>query len=253
VKKRSSLRWHWLLGLGLSLGLAALVVVAFQWAEYTHYLAVKQVIITGNRIIPDEEYRKIIGDLQGQPITSVHPGEVGSRLEEHPYVQAARVSRLFPATVKVELVERIPLAMVNIQPLVLIDAEGVVLPDVGNALDLPLPSLSNFNTARELYPAGQPVLSRKVMEATSLLARVRREYPRLYRNLSEIRLNPQDEYELILSEEPTRVVLGKANLWDKLVVLREFEKTVGHRRHLTDYTYLDLRYKNQVIARERRT
>jgi hypothetical protein len=113
-----------------------------------------------------------------------------------------------------------------------------------------MPSLSKFNSAKSLYPLGKSALSQNVLDAVSYVTHIKINYPNLYENLSEIRLNRHEEFELILEEEPTLVSLGKTNITEKLFILKEFDGILPLRRKLTDYRYLDLRYKNQIIARE---
>ena len=50
------------------------------------------------------------------------------------------------------------------------------------------------------------------------------EHPRLFENISELRLNNQDDFEIILLEQPTKVVLGKNQLIKKLNVLIRLKK-----------------------------
>ncbi len=242
---------RWIIGSILVPFIIGLIWTAFKWADYNSYLSINRIQIQGASIIEPQEYLELLGDITDTPIAQIKLDEIRSAIEAHPYVRATRVSRHYPNTIKIELVERQPIAMVNIPPMVLIDAEGVVLPETDNTINPQLPCLSNFNPAKQLYPVGEQALSQKVIEATKIVTQIRRKYPSLYRNLSEVRLNHREEYELILSEEPTRIVLGSDDIWFKLLILKEFERSITPLRKLTDYTYLDLRYENQVIAREK--
>ena len=77
------------------------------------------------------------------------------------------------------------------------------------------------------------------------------EYPRLFENISELRLNNQDDFEIILLEQPTKVVLGKNQLIKKINVLMKFKNQLQlFNKNITDYKKLDLRYDRQIVARE---
>ena len=54
---------------------------------------------------------------------------------------------------------------------------------------------------------------------------------------------------IILSDRPTRVILGKKNIITKLNILKTFDKSLGQRQ-LTDFRLLDMRYNKQLVARE---
>ena len=75
------------------------------------------------------------------------------------------------------------------------------------------------------------------------------EYSDLYENISELTLNKDDEYVIILADRPTRVILGKNDINKKLHVLKSFDKALGQRQ-LTDFQLLDMRYQKQLVARE---
>ena len=85
----------------------------------------------------------------------------------------------------------------------------------------------------------------------NLIAKIVDTYPSLYRNISEVTLNANDEYVIILADYPTKVILGNIDIWSKIEILGKFENSLKNKRQLSDYNYLDLRYTNQVIAKER--
>ena len=85
----------------------------------------------------------------------------------------------------------------------------------------------------------------------NLITRILDYYPALYSNISEITMNANDEYVIILARYPTKVILGNTDVWDKIQILGKFEHSLSNKRQLSDYKYLDLRYDNQVIAKER--
>jgi len=101
----------------------------------------------------------------------------------------------------------------------------------------------------DLNPEGEQTYSIKVKEAVAILNKLSKGYPTLYENISELTLNSHDEYVIILTDRPTRVILGKNDIFSKLNILKNFEEALGQRQ-LTDYRLLDMRYKKQLVARE---
>ena len=55
---------------------------------------------------------------------------------------------------------------------------------------------------------------------------------------------------MILAENPTIIMLGNNDTHNKIDLLKAFEKTIGTKKEITDFAYLDMRYNNQVIAKE---
>ncbi|MEC9474322.1 MAG: hypothetical protein VX746_00180, partial [Candidatus Neomarinimicrobiota bacterium] len=67
--------------------------------------------------------------------------------------------------------------------------------------------------------------------------------------ISELTINKNDEYVIILSEQPTKVILGRDNISRKIKILKNFDKALGQRQ-LTSYRLLDVRYSKQLVAME---
>ena len=86
-------------------------------------------------------------------------------------------------------------------------------------------------------------------EAVDILRELSTNYRDLYENISELTLNKDDEYVLILADRPTRVILGKENINLKFNILKSFDKALGQRQ-LTDFSLIDMRYNKQLVARE---
>ena len=235
----------------MSLIIMLLIYVSFSWSSYTKLSQLKEIKISGSSIISDKEYSSKLEPLKGVELEEINLREVSILLESHPYVKAARVSRQYPSTLSVEIVERQPVAMLNIDPILMLDRDGIILPDQGKADDYIIPFLSGFNPAKELYPAGQQTISVKVQETMELITRIVDTYPSLYGNISEVTLNANDEYVIILADYPTKVILGNIDIWSKIEILGKFKNSLRNKRQLSDYNYLDLRYTNQVIAKER--
>ena len=193
----------------------------------------------------EQDYRKIISQLDYDIIYSTDVVEIRKVLESNPFVKAARVSRHFPNRINIQIVERKPLGIINIDNQLMIDDEAVVLPGKKYSEDYLIPVLSGFNSAIELYPQGEKTYSIKVKEAVDILKKLSIHYADLYENISELTLNKDDEYVLILADRPTRVVLGKDNISLKFDILKSFDKALGQRQ-LTDFRLIDMRYNKYV-------
>ncbi len=254
LKKKKRIIWFKAIisVLGFS-AIFSLIWSAFWWSDYHNTLAIKNVVFSNTVILDKQNYRNTFGDLIGASIDEINLTRVTELVESHPYVLAARVSHRYPGTIMIEIMERTPIAILNTQPMVMLDEEGYILPDMENMGDFLVPSLSNFNPAPELYPAGEKVLSVKVKESIEWLSHLRREYSFLYDNLSEIRLVSDNDIELILAEEPTKILLGNEDLWTKIEILKQFRFDLKPNKELTDFSYLDMRYINQIIAKDRRS
>ena len=125
------------------------------------------------------------------------------------------------------------------------------MPDLGDVGEEIIPIMSGFNTARGLYPIGHQTVSQKVLESVKLIAYIIEYFPHIYDNLSEVTLNSNDEFVLILANYPTKVILGTERFYEKIQILNSFAETLPENKGLHHFTILDLRYNRQIIARER--
>ena len=237
----------------ISVSLTFLFLLTFwgsiKWANYQHAFDVNNIRISGYKIVKETDYQKIVNEFDIQTINSADLQKIAIKIEKHPFVKAARISRHYPNQLRVDIVERIPLAILNLESILMIDNEGFILSDQVYSQDALIPVLSGFNSAKDLYPEGEKTYSIKVKEAVSILTKVLNGYPELYENISELTLNKDDEFVIILVDRPTRVILGKDEILTKLNILKNFDQALGQRK-LTDYRLLDMRYKKQLIAKD---
>ena len=248
-KKKMSIRL--LISSSLSGLMLILIIASLKWSSFTQMNLLEDIEIHGAHIIPDEDYKSSLVHLLGTSINEINTREMSLLLESHPFVNAARVSTIFPNRIQVEIIERYPVALLNMDPPLFIDEDGVILPNIGNVNDRIIPIMSGFNSARELYPIGHSSVSQKVLESVRLIDYIIEYFPKLYNNLSEVTLNSNDEFVLILSEYPTKVILGNSDFKNKINILNSFEKSLPQTQGLDHFTLLDLRYNRQVIARTR--
>ena len=237
------------IGIGLSLFFLITLWGANSWANYRQIFEVKEIAINGYEILDKKDYQEIVDQFDIRSIHGVKMQKIAETIEANPFVKAARVSRRFPNQITINIVERKPLAILNMDSFLMLDGEAVVLPDHKYSQSVLVPILSGFNTALDLYPEGEKTYSIKVKEAVAILNKLSNGYPTLYENISELTLNSHDEYVIILADRPTRVILGKNDVFSKLNILKNFEEALGQRQ-LTDYRLLDIRYKKQLVVRE---
>jgi cell division protein FtsQ len=109
--------------------LAGVVVVAalgaFLWAG--PLLSVRAVRVDGVAALPAEQVREVAGVAPGTPLLQVDVGAAAARVARLPQVADVQVTRGWPSSVVITVVERAPLAVVeDAGRRTLVDAEGVL-------------------------------------------------------------------------------------------------------------------------------
>lgn len=227
-----------------------LLKVASWWSLQSDNLILEEISISNTKIIETNEFYDLASGFLGKPLEDINLANVSKIIEGHPYIEAARVSKWYPSKMKIELIEREPIAILNVEPMILLDKNSYVLPNKAAKANFNLPILNNYNANSNLYPPGCKVLSENVENSVNWLQKIKIEYPSLYSDISEMKMTSDNHMNIILSEYPTRIFLGKDKIWAKIEILKKFETKLSPKK-LSDFRYIDMRYNNQVIAKNR--
>ena len=226
------------------------VWISIFWANSKKSLYESSIIVNGATAINDTSYLSFINEITGQRVTELSEKKIINSLLSHPFVQVARASNRYPNKLVIDIKERRPFALLNKDPMVILDKSCYVLPDINNLEKYDIPILSKFNNDDRLYPHGEKSLSIKVQNTISWLSSLYDKYPKFYYDISEILLENGNEIVIILNENPTKIFLGDSNTLQKIAILKKFEETIQNTKKITDYAYLDIRYNNQIVAKE---
>ena len=121
-----------------------LVLGGLLWMVYgTSVLGVREVEVVGTDVLTPLDVEQAAAVRLRQPLAGVDLDRIRGRVEALPAVDRATVSRSWPSTVVIEVVERTPVAAVPTgKQFALIDAEGVAYRTVARRpSDLPLAEL----------------------------------------------------------------------------------------------------------------
>jgi cell division protein FtsQ len=223
-------RWQLAVGVAMLVAILASPLWGPKLLRQFAFFRVRKIEVLGARYTPVGE---VLERLHVDTMRSVWDplGPLVERVQSHPQIERVAVTRKLPGTLVVELTERRPVALVPTPDgLRAVDERGRRLP-----LD---PSRT---------PVDAPVVSATPRDTAvyHLLGTMQREEPRLYARVSSISKTGSDEIVLRFSDLPVRAMTSVtlARLSDIEPVERDLA-----RRHL-HAAELDLRYRDQVIAR----
>ena len=223
---------------------------SFWWSTKKQIFNSPSIVFNGTKIFNNKHYFDFVNNKNTTDNDFIGIKEYKQILLEHPFIHVFRTSNRYPDQIIIDIKEREPFAIVNKDPMVFLDKNCYVMPYTENSKHFNVPILSKFNTAPELYPEGKKTLSMKVIDTISWLKLLHKNYPKLYKEISEITLSNEDEINLILDNQATKVILGNKNTLEKLKILQRFKELVIEKNKITDIAYLDIRYKNQIIVKE---
>ena len=226
----------------------ASLFISIKWAQFNEIFIVKNVKIEGINYFDDTMLVEYKANIENQNIFFSDLRNYKNSIESLDHIKGCKISRVFPKTVKIEVYEREPLAMISSNDLIILDSEGVCLPV--EYCEISLPILSNFKNNQELYEKGKKTKSSNVLKSIDVIKYSKDTFDSLYDNMSEFIFNEDSEYEIILKNGRTKILLGSSNIFAKIDYLSAFSDVLPEEKTLESYRYIDLRYKSQIVVNE---
>ena len=223
-------RWQVVVGAVLLLAILASPVWGPRLLRQFAFFRVRKIEVLGARYTPAQE---VLSRLHVDTTRSVWDplGPLVQRVQTHPQVEHVVVTRKLPGTLVVELTERRPVALVATRDgLRAVDERGRTLPldPSRTPVDAPIVTATPRDTA--VY---------------HLLGAMQREAPRFYARISTITRTGADEIVLRVADLDVRAMTSVTLA--RLSDIEPVERDLARRRlHAAE---LDLRYRDQVIAR----
>jgi len=225
--------------------LVGLVVSSNLWKSS---LQVRHIVIQGNRIVETAEVLRLVRMQKNAQLHDVDLMGVRKAVLSHHFIKDAVVERDLPATLKITVTERAPLAIVNGAEILYLDEEGIVLPHSISKQLFDLPVLTGVSPDVALAP-GTMIHNADVQEALAILATSKLVGKELYHMISEARLRNGGDIVLYGAERGVPIIFGRGNIADKLVRLEAFWNDVVREQGSDKLQYVDLRFDDQVVVR----
>jgi cell division protein FtsQ len=201
---------------------------------------------TGLTQVSRAEMLPVFGEDIGRNVFFVPLNQRRKELEAIPWVQRATVMRLLPNQIRVNVVERQPVAFVRQgQQVGLVDADGVLLsmrPAVMAQHNYSFPVVTGLNP-------GDPLSMRKARMAVyeRLLAELDANGQHLSEQISEIDLTDPQDARVLMPEQGTDIL---GHFGDDRF-LERYQRYKAHiaewRQQYAKLSAVDLRYDNQVV------
>jgi cell division protein FtsQ len=115
---------------------AVLVATLGVAATYTAFFAAKDIRVRGSHPIPRAEILHLAHVNDRSNVFHLDASAVERRLERDPRILEARVMKALPDGLTIDIVQRLPVAVVGTPP-ALVGADGVVIGPAGDTGDLP--------------------------------------------------------------------------------------------------------------------
>lgn len=221
------------------------------YANHVGMFELKRIEVRGNDLLTRAEVVESMALPLVGSIFDIDLRLLQARVEAVNYVYGVRVGRRFPNTLFVDLVENRPLAYVAAAEYFTMSFEGIALPLPHGRFELELPTITGADSVLACLEMGSVADHPQLSQTWELLKFIYTNYPKIYREISELVYSDDNELTLLLAENSTAIKLGATDIQKRIVTLDAFINTLAGKRRLTDYTYIDLRYSKQIVVRER--
>jgi len=228
---------------------AAGAFAGWDFVTKSPYFDLTDVVYAGGSV----ELRRDLEDIAnldtaaGLNLLLLDANELATRLRVHPRVDILEVSKEYPNRLRVDLVERQPMALIGGTPSYRIDRAGIAIAeatpsDLTMRIDWPL--LTGIDTARIVL--GEKVPHPLILTALELSEQLNRRFPDVAGRVGEWHLSsPPVGLELVLTQGGLRVTLGDAPTSEQLLALRALLRQ--RSEELTAADRIDLRFTDQAI------
>ncbi len=160
------------------------------------------------------------------------------RIEDHRWVKEARLRKVFPSSLKIEIKEREPAAVLKIgQSFLLIDEEGVVLERLIVPEENSLPLLLDSRQFQTRYKEKLD-LAWKCLKSLA---------PEEKAEIEALDLSQSDSVSLYLKGQPTRIILGSESFSRKLKFYHSYRDKLETQNGILEY--VDLRFEDRIYLK----
>ena len=178
------------------------------------YFRVREVEVEGGRKIPREILLSLTV-MEGMPnLFSVKLKDVVKRLESHPWIEQVRVRKVFPHKIVIQVKERKPMAIIQLEELYYVDTQGEIFTPVGDRDEYNYPYVTGLS--RRVLETDPVEAKRLIAKALELLRIVSQEKVSPLEEISEIHMEKAFGIHCFTKAEGVEVKMGWEDFEEKL-------------------------------------
>lgn len=235
--------------LGLVMGFSALLLLgSYVMLAHGSTFAVQQAIVQGNHNLSSLEVLQAAGVTTEACLLTLPVRRAMQGLMRVPLVEKASVERVWPHTVRIEVVERRPFAMALVEgQLHFLDKEMRPFAPVGAQDSVDLPVITGLSRADLLEPDEEMV--ELLMSAHRLLDTLPQRAIKGGGALSEVHVDRIWGLSAVFSDLPATVRLGFGNYEDEWPRLEKVCADLKERGEMERAVLIDLDSDRRVVVR----
>ena len=216
---------------------------AYKFVTSSPHFQVSKVTVSPTQQVSEKKLIEL-SRLEERPnIFSLDLKEVARRIEAHPWVEKAKVSRRLPSSIHMDVVEQEPGAVVLLERLYLVNTAGKVFKRATKEEAMEHTLITGVS--REEYKGDPKRAERRFRRALKILMKYRRKRRP---PVGEIHLSQNRGVVLYTREKGVEIRLGKGSVDAKLLRLDSVLTSLGRRSGRVRVIRLDNRVRPQRIT-----
>lgn len=226
---------------GVVAALVAVGLFVHHYVTSSEHFEVRDITLEGAARVGRDEILAAGGIAAGANVFEIDPAEAAAKIRALPWIRSATVRRRLPGEVSVKVQERTAAAVVELEGLYLVDAEGSIFKRLGENDPDDLPILTGLTRQAVVdHPEGA---REAIQEALGLLAEYRDAGLEARAPASEVHRDGSTGWSIVLADDGTRVRLGSGPYRVKLGRLGRLLQELSRKRMSAEYIYLDNRVR----------
>ena len=258
IRKRKFNRKSWPLYRRVLVGIVVTIAAGLMLYEAGNYFlfspgvmltSADQIVIEGNRFVSSDAIVEKFSADMGRSVVRVPLGERRQAIETLPWVEQARVQRVLPNRIRVEIIERTPVAFLRMaNELSLVDSQGMIFDRPAEG-EFRFPVVSGF---AESMPREQR--EQRMNSFVQFMKEIELAQPGADDRISEVDLSDASDVRATLtglgadsgSASPVLVHFGDADFGNRYRLLAE--NVDQWRASAGSVDSVDLRFARQVVV-----
>ncbi|MFH2013065.1 MAG: FtsQ-type POTRA domain-containing protein [Pseudomonadota bacterium] len=225
--------------------LGVFVYFFFGYLYSSPYFRLEQIVVSGENRISEIEVLNLARIDKGSNILEIDLAKVSDRIEQHPWVQKAFVKRELPKKIIINVTERVPVAMINLNRLYLVDKNGIIFKEIGPGDIFDVPVLTGLES--QDLSANESVSRNLIGNALAIIDEVKKRGTLGVDQISEINMDPYAGLTIYTLEDGTQIKLGFDDYGKKLDYLKKVVTDIHERGEKAEY--INLNYGEKVYVK----
>jgi len=223
----------------------ALAYISLDYLYESPYFQVQQVIVNGEKRLTEVEVLNLARIDIGGNILDIGLKDVSDRIEQHPWVEKVLVKRRLPLTIIINITEKTPVAIINLDRLYLVDKNGVIFKEVGPEDLFDIPVLTGLESAD--LATNESVSVKLIKKALHTLDEINKRKILGADEISEINMDPYTGLTIVTLNDATQIKLGSGDLEKKLGHLKKVMADLQKKHKKVEY--INLTYGERVYVK----